>query len=332
MIIPNVLNNFNGDLKKRLIGIGLISIIILPIILLSVFSHSVETTWLKVFQKISITLIVSAISIYGFYEILNNFTNSKIINFIYSTVLILGVYFLDVHLKKWQPLLFLELLDSSITLDWFYIKRFGFNTIIYLFIIVCSLVYFILNWDTFNKVQNSLAVLILALTIVFFSKGMVYLLIIKPWYSFYLFVLVFLYDVFSYFGGRLIAPYFKQYLFFPKISPNKTIIGALSGFMASLVFSITFLSLIHEQNQSNSMPIISHLSRLVEAKINFYIIIFFFSFFFSLAPISGDLFFSYIKRALTIKDFSSLILGHGGVFDRFDGLAFTTFVFVIMIW
>ncbi len=46
----------------------------------------------------------------------------------------------------------------------------------------------------------------------------------------------------------------------------------------------------------------------------------------STVTVFGDLFFSYIKRKYNIKDFSSIIPGHGGLLDRIDG-----FIFVIIV-
>ena len=43
---------------------------------------------------------------------------------------------------------------------------------------------------------------------------------------------------------------------------------------------------------------------------------------FSIIAIFGDLFFSFLKRKNSIKDYSNLFPGHGGLFDRIDGMIF----------
>jgi phosphatidate cytidylyltransferase len=44
-----------------------------------------------------------------------------------------------------------------------------------------------------------------------------------------------------------------------------------------------------------------------------------------LLGVVGDLFFSYIKRKLSIKDYSNLLLSHGGFLDRGDAFIFALF-------
>jgi len=56
------------------------------------------------------------------------------------------------------------------------------------------------------------------------------------------------------------------------------------------------------------------------------------TFLFSIICQSGDLFVSFWKRKIKIKNISNILPGHGGVLDRIDGLIFVLiFSFLIKI-
>ena len=100
------------------------------------------------------------------------------------------------------------------------------------------------------------------------------------------------------------------------ISPKKTLSGVLGSFLLSL-FSVFIADAISPEY------LILHLNFL-QAKFFFLAIIF------SLVAQAGDLTISYFKRVEKIKDTGKILPGHGGIFDRIDGLMFVvifTFIF-----
>ena len=86
------------------------------------------------------------------------------------------------------------------------------------------------------------------------------------------------------------------------ISPNKTLEGLMGGTVATLV-AMWVVSL--QSDTWNNVGEVLMLAILVAV----------------LAPL-GDLVESMFKRNLDIKDFGTVIRGHGGVLDRFDGFLF----------
>ena len=104
----------------------------------------------------------------------------------------------------------------------------------------------------------------------------------------------------KFFGGKKIG----------YISPNKTYAGIFGSILFSQFsqFYIYYFNLFSNEN-------------------NLYKFIFIFASCFFV--IIGDLVFSYIKRLNKIKDYSNMLKGHGGLFDRIDGLIFLTIIFNI---
>lgn len=107
-------------------------------------------------------------------------------------------------------------------------------------------------------------------------------------------------DSFALFGGIR----FGKHKIAPLVSPNKSAEGCICGALASLVagFLIWMLPIFPEL----SLPVC-----LITALIS------------STLGQIGDLAESLLKRMIGTKDFSNLIPGHGGMFDRADSLLFS---------
>ena len=130
---------------------------------------------------------------------------------------------------------------------------------------------------------------------------------LKPDLKFFLFFSL-LISVASDMGGLIFVKIFKGKKL-TKISPNKTISGAIGSFIFSLLL----------------IPILQNIMTIPVSG-NLILIVLLISFTSQL----GDLSISYLKRKAKVKDTSDLLPGHGGVLDRIDGIIFAIPVGLIL--
>lgn len=110
-------------------------------------------------------------------------------------------------------------------------------------------------------------------------------------------------DVFAYLVGVSIGKHK-----FSKISPNKSIEGCIGGILGGALFFGIYSHVLN-------------LHRAVELGIEFNVTLMtILGAFISVLAQIGDFFASAIKRNCKIKDFGSIMPGHGGMLDRFDSV------------
>lgn len=121
-----------------------------------------------------------------------------------------------------------------------------------------------------------------------------------------IFILIWASDSFAYIVGSTLG---KTKLY-EKISPNKTVEGAVGGLVASLLVAYFM---------SKYIPVLTTLSWIIIALI---VVVF---------GVLGDLTESKFKREAKVKDSSNFIPGHGGFLDRLDSIIFSAaFVYVYL--
>lgn len=127
----------------------------------------------------------------------------------------------------------------------------------------------------------------------------IYTLDVGKMYLLYLLLVVWLGDSLALCTGR----WWGHHLLAPRISPHKTIEGALGGWGGSLagafLAQVSFLSVWSSVDSLITGTLIAGLGQL------------------------GDLSESLVKRSVGAKDSSELIPGHGGLLDKIDGLLFS---------
>lgn len=176
----------------------------------------------------------------------------------------------------------------------------------------------------FNVENNKLENLAYSLLILFYpSIPWVFVTLTNHLGAFSSFALIILFttawvtEIFAFCIGSIV----KGKKLCEKISPNKTISGSVAGLVGGILASLLtyflfkFLNL-NPFSEANELAIIT-----------FLIIT---GLFFSIVSQLGDLFSSYIKRGLGVKDYGNLLPGHGGILDRYDGVIFNALAVYII--
>lgn len=118
------------------------------------------------------------------------------------------------------------------------------------------------------------------------------------------FIIIWTTDTVAYLAGSA----FGRHKLFERISPGKTWEGSagafVSGILTAFVLSLIFKDLVFYQWMIISMIIV-------------------------ITGTFGDLVESLLKRSVNVKDSGTIMPGHGGILDRFDGVFFAApFVFI----
>lgn len=101
----------------------------------------------------------------------------------------------------------------------------------------------------------------------------------------------------------------------PVLSPKKTVEGSIGGLVGGVVVAILYGVVFHF---------------ITDVTVNYYFLAVY-GILGAVISEFGDLSFSYIKRTRKIKDFGTLLPGHGGVLDRFDSVIFCAPLVEILI-
>ncbi|MBU0529901.1 phosphatidate cytidylyltransferase [bacterium] len=117
-------------------------------------------------------------------------------------------------------------------------------------------------------------------------------------FTFALFISVWICDSAAYIAGKKLG---KKKIY-SRVSPNKTVVGSIAGLISAFATYLLFneIGFIHFDLNVTQIIILSVITGIFGQ--------------------TGDFVESLFKRDAKVKDSGTLLLGHGGVLDRFDSL------------
>ena len=219
-------------------------------------------------------------------------------------ILILKEYILLVKRLKSNPP-YIILIFCSFLITHFYFSG-TLNYEIYIFITL----FILFIYELFNKNENpfdNISMTIFGILYIPLLLGTIIAVrqfdqIMYTNYTYALFISIWACDTAAFIFGSL----FGKRKIFPDISPKKSWKGSIAGLIASIIVFLVFFKMNLLGKSSNIFEII-----LLATTVSVFGQI-------------GDLFESKLKREAGVKDSGTLLLGHGGVLDRFDSLIFAS--------
>lgn len=108
----------------------------------------------------------------------------------------------------------------------------------------------------------------------------------------------------------------------PNVSPNKTFAGAIGGLIGGIIVGLALYFILVATIGANKIGAIGFKLPLLA-----FILLGLFG---AVLTEVGDLFESFIKRKIGVKDMGDIMPGHGGITDRIDGMTFCSILVYIV--
>jgi phosphatidate cytidylyltransferase len=178
------------------------------------------------------------------------------------------------------------------------------STFVSIYAIIIGIIFVIVRGSKFRNLAASYFGMIYIILLLYHT-----IMFTDNVYIWFIYVITFSADSFAYLIGSTLG----KHKLCPKLSPKKTVEGAVAGTFGAIIFALLFNYFIMKQNYL-------HISIIAAVG--------------SIASIFGDLVASKIKREFNIKDYGNMLPGHGGIMDRFDSfimVAPVTYYLVLML-
>jgi len=177
----------------------------------------------------------------------------------------------------------------------------------YFLIFFLIFIFFAGLYELFSSFKRGITIFFLSLILIL-SLFSIYYLRVSSEDSVLVLYFVIALSISSDIGGYVFGKIFK-WKKLTKISPKKTISGVFGSYFFSVICLVVFLN-IWTRDFTELFPAFINIRSFLVAII------------FSTVAQFGDLTISYFKRLEKIKDTGKILPGHGGIFDRIDGLMF----------